>query len=430
MGLASILQTNCQCSDRPNALSVLIGGELGTAFRKLLPVETKRDEGIFFSGTELSATIAANISESLKVGATILDPACGSGDLLLACADYLPTGANVRDTLVLWSDRILGYDVYEELVNLSKLRLTALAMSKSGQSTIDEELLNYQNSFRGLQVLDVLSGRRVSDRAECVVVNPPFGDMAAPAGCKWGTGKVQRAGVFVEKLLREAPEGQQVVAILPDVLRSGARYRKWRQVVAELCTTLELKVAGRFSKEADVDVFVLRAISGKGRAASWPEPDLGTTGVGGAVVGDFFEIHVGPVVPHRHREAGPSAPYIHARNAPAWQTVGRVNEERKFAGRLFHAPFVVVHRTSSPSDKKRCVGTVINDRRPAAVENHLLVLEPKEAGEEWCNQLLRVIRDRRTDVWFNQRIRCRHLTVSSLKDLPWWIENDCESTTS
>jgi hypothetical protein len=34
--------------------------------------------------------------------------------------------------------------------------------------------------------------------------------------------------------------------------------------------------------------------------------------------------------------------------------------------------------------------------------------------------LLRVLKSRKTDQWLNNRIRCRHLTVRSLNELPWW----------
>jgi hypothetical protein len=55
-----------------------------------------------------------------------------------------------------------------------------------------------------------------------------------------------------------------------------------------------------------------------------------------------------------------------------------------------------------------------------AVENHLIVFLPKNNKLSECKRLLRVLKSRKTDQWLNNRIRCRHLTVRSLNELPWW----------
>ena len=139
----------------------------------------------------------------------------------------------------------------------------------------------------------------------------------------------------------------------------------------------------------------------------------------GHVVGDFFEVHVGPVVPHRDPIEGPSYPYIHARTAPAWQTIRQIDEDRQYSGKVFSPPFVVVHRTSSPSDKSRCIATLVDMEQSVAVENHLIVLLPRDNSIDSCLLLLDVFKSELSTNWLNQRIRCRHLTVSSLKELPW-----------
>jgi hypothetical protein len=218
--------------------------------------------------------------------------------------------------------------------------------------------------------------------------------MQAPEDCQWAAGKIQIAGWFLEKLLRTAPEGQHVVAVLPDVLRSGTRYRKWRDMLSRLCVSIDIELAGRFDTNTDVDVFILYAVA------------------------DFFDVHVGSVVPHRDSLEGPSYPYIHARIAPAWQTIDHVSEERPYRGTVFPPPFVVVHRTSSPSDKNRCVATIVNEKREVAVENHLLVLLPHDKSLQSCKHLLEVLKSPQSSEWLNERIRCRHLTVEALRELP------------
>jgi hypothetical protein len=55
-----------------------------------------------------------------------------------------------------------------------------------------------------------------------------------------------------------------------------------------------------------------------------------------------------------------------------------------------------------------------------AIENHLLVLRPKDDSPKTCEELLGLLSLQRTNEWLNRRIRCRHLTVGALADLPWW----------
>ena len=104
--------------------------------------------------------------------------------------------------------------------------------------------------------------------------------------------------------------------------------------------------------------------------------------------------------------------------------VREVSNNRRFEGRVFSPPFVVVRRTSRPGDKHRALGTIINNARPVAVENHLLVLLPKDGTVKACRELLRVLRKPQTTQWLDQYIRCRHLTVSALADLPWWSDEE------
>ncbi len=53
-----------------------------------------------------------------------------------------------------------------------------------------------------------------------------------------------------------------------------------------------------------------------------------------------------------------------------------------------------------------------------AVENHLIVLRPKDGTIGKCKKLVKFLKGESTNQWFNQRIRCRHLTVSAVKDMP------------
>jgi hypothetical protein len=88
-------------------------------------------------------------------------------------------------------------------------------------------------------------------------------------------------------------------------------------------------------------------------------------------------------------------------------------------GTIFAPPFVAVRRTSSPSDRKRAVGSIILGNRPVAVENHLLVLTPNDGRLESCAELLVLLACDATSDYLNLAIRCRHLTTRSVMGIPW-----------
>ena len=396
----------------------ILNGETTLALERLVPVEIRKRAGLFFTNSALADKVADRLAPVLRTGTKLLDPACGAGNLLISCARHLPIGANLSETLALWSKLVHGYDYHVEFIRTAQLRLLVLALSFHAD----------ESSFlRDVQADQIFTNLRSEDaflqsdwgHDTCIVVNPPFGYINSPAGCDWATGKIQVAAFFLEQLLRRTAEGQHIAAILPDVLRSGTRYKAWRDTVSSLCSLLDVEPAGRFDRNTDVDVFIMHAVNGKHNHAPvrWHTPDA-SAAQGQHVVSDFFNVHVGPVVPHRDPTQGPCYPYIHARTAPAWQTVEIIAEERRYSGTVFSPPFIVVHRTSSPSDIHRCVATIVNEERDVAVENHLLVLEPHDKSLESCRQLLSILRSPQTDEWLNSRIRCRHLTVAAITELP------------
>ena len=127
-------------------------------------------------------------------------------------------------------------------------------------------------------------------------------------------------------------------------------------------------------------------------------------------------------MPHRDPHSGQPCAYLEARLAPPWDSI-RVDENsqgRRYAGTTYKPPFVVVRRTSSPSEKYRATATIVLGNRQVAVENHLIILVPKNETVTECIELVKRLKHTKTNNWLNERIRCRHLTVSALRDLPWW----------
>jgi len=405
------------------AAKLILNGRASAVLQQTVPVALRRKEGIFFTSSDLSERISSMLSEPLKKGARIADPACGAGNLLVACANRLPLGDSLEKTIEIWSDLISGCDLFEEFVLATKLRLTLLAAIRTRDFAGIQDITLKGQAFPKIRVADIFTAGDIISKSNCIVFNPPFGYMLAPEDYEWTTGKIQKAAVFFDQILHLAHKNQQIIAILPDVLRSGTRYKKWREAVNKFTSKVSVDLAGRFDNEADVDVFILQVMRGRmSGGVNWSCVDASyiNDDSGAKTVSDLFDVYVGPVVPHRDQASGPSYPFIHARTMPAWKVIRHVDEERKYEGTTFKPPFVTVHRTSSPRDRNRCVGTIINMNDEIAVENHLLVLVPKDHSLERCNKLLANLRNTNTNEWMNNRICCRHITVPVMKELPWW----------
>ncbi|WP_279488598.1 hypothetical protein [Aeromonas veronii] len=137
------------------------------------------------------------------------------------------------------------------------------------------------------------------------------------------------------------------------------------------------------------------------------------------IVSDHFDVRVGPLVAYRDPLEGIHAPYIHSKNSPPWSTIDNFTEYRKFNGRLIETPFIVIRRTSSPSDKERVIATLVAcPSSNVAVENHLIILKPKSGLLEDCHWLLTKLKSERVNAYINDVIRCRHLTVGVVKEIP------------
>lgn len=406
--------------EKKGSSTCILNGGATSALQRLISVEVRKQAGIFFTSTDLADRVAKQLSPLLRMGVDLFDPACGAGNLLIACTRYLPSGESFDDTVRIWSELIRGYDLFPEFIRAARLRLAIAAANRHPKEQINLENMKTERLFEKLKTGDVFHAGETNP-STCVVVNPPFGYMPAPKDCSWGNGRIQIAGWFVERLLRMANEGQHLVAILPDVLNSGTRYKLWRDTVCSLVSDIAVEQAGRFDPDTDVDVVIVHLIVGRGKDGSveWPDNLPQTKGLT-RKVSDCFESHVGAVVPHRDPNEGESYPYIHARTALAWQILENISERRRSIRRVFKPPFVVVHRTSSPSDKYRCVGSIVNESEEVAVENHLIVLLPKDGSLESCKQLLESLKHTETNDWLNHRIRCRHLTIPALCDLPYY----------
>lgn len=396
-----------------------LDGQPSSELRKLVPLVDIRESGAFFTGSELSRAALDPLKDTLDADSVILDPACGAGDLLIACARQLDTTSKCDScTLDQWGTQLIGRDLHPQFIRATKLRL-ALAAASTGAVSIDQDVSDIYAKFPAIEQRSGLEDHEAIERATHIVVNPPFTKVDASKHCRWASGKVNAAALFVEACVAHARPGTKIIAILPDVLRSGSRYRKWRQVITERSLISRLELYGQFDRWADVDVFIveLDVVESNGCSTScWGQPV--STNVDR--LKDYCDVRVGPVVNYRDPHRGPWRPFVQSRDLPAWESLGRILTKRRYEGRVLQPPFVVVRRTSRVGDKHRAIGTIIDGDKPVAVENHLLVLVPKGGTMKACRRILKVLKTPKTTHWLDQRIRCRHLTVSSIEELPWW----------
>ena len=398
-----------------------LDGEPGEALRNSIDLSTRRSIGAFFSGSGLSDELVDTFTMPISEDSRILDPACGSGDLLLACSRRLPIAGNLPETLEAWGRQLFGFDLYPEFIRAARARLV-LAAALRGRWDAGLGLTNIESCFRGIRVGNGLAIPEDLAEVTHVVLNPPFNLIPTPQGVEWASGQVSAAAVFVNHMLATCEDETDIAAILPDVLRSGTRYAKWRDHISRQAILRSVSIWGMFDPWADVDVFLLEASIGspsfETSKATWAGPQEQKTG---DTLESIAKISVGSLVPHRHSNRGQWHPYLHAQGLARW---GKVNvaslPKKRFNGTVFTPPFVAVRRTSRPGDSGRAVGTVIFGERPVAVENHLIVVRPIDASLDSCEKILNILRGDATDQWLNHRIRCRHLTVRALQELPWW----------
>jgi hypothetical protein len=408
--LNSIIYDNEKVSEE--LINSILNGKTTSELKRLVSLKYRKSNGIFFTGSILSEKVANKVKHFLKNGQKVLDPACGAGNLLLFCLYLMPKKSTLYETLESWSNTLYGYDLHEDFVLTARLRFLLYAIS-----LFPNERFSYfdiEKFFYNIEVKDSLKIENLNKKHDCVVLNPPFGYSKSNVTCEWAKGKVQLAALFLEKVIVDAPEGQHIVSILPDVLRSGTRYNKWRKFVCDNSKFLEIDQCGRFDRDTDVDVFILHIVKSNNPVGLTFYKDEKHPNI----LSDFFEICIGSVVPHRDPEIGPICKFLHVKNAPAEKVVNKILEKKNYFGKTFKAPFLTIHRTSSPSDKKRCKVTVVDTKGAIAIENHLIVLKPKDNSLETCLKFQQLLSSDKTTRWLNKHIRCRHLTIASVKNIP------------
>lgn len=378
--------------------------------RSLFPVKKLQESGSFFTGRILAEKLISAFSLPIDRNSRVLDPACGAGNLLIECSRHLPVYPSLYRTLTEWGGILHGWDINPSYIESTKLRLILEAVRRGCQS--DCTLEDACQRLRRIHCFDALSAQAENFTGIThLAANPPF--IATPSPCPntWGEGKTNLAGVMLLHCLQYLPDGAEVSVILPDVLRSGSRYRIFRQKT-ETYLDAQCDQLGRFDEKTNVDVFLLHGKRCNKSKIFWYEESDGQT------VGDKFEVFTGPVVEYREVFKGPETPYLTAKNVKTGEIIEQAGHLRPYSGKTHCGPLVLLKRTSSPKEKIRLKVAVVADTRPLALENHLIAIRPHSGTLDDCLMLADWLCKTTANEFINKRIRMRHLSVGAGKSIP------------
>ncbi|MGF2652443.1 N-6 DNA methylase [Serratia marcescens] len=382
-------------------------------------IDSLRRLGIFFTGEELSLECATFIGKTLNDSSKVIDPCCGAGNLLVALSKHLPLRPTLTQTLKLWNETIYGYDLVEDFIEATKIRLIFQALER-GVNVDESDLNSNLDLLSNIQCKNGLADDIHPGTFTHVMINPPYNQSLLSNYKYWKGGKVNLAAVFIDKYVTDAKNETHIVAILPDVLRSGTRYEIWRNAM-ELMLQGEIYLKGRFDKKTDVDVFILDAhVVGKSEGLNWTIEQCTDINLS-----KFFSVSIGRVVPHRDPVEGDLHAYIYPGLLNSWVEIDSsdIISKRRHKSIPVNPPFITIKRTSSPKDKDRAGAHLVYGNDPIYVENHLIVVKPFDDKIETCHKLMDQLKSERVNDYFNNIIRCRHLTVKAVKNIPFDIED-------
>lgn len=380
--------------------------------------EERKKNGVFFSGAAWASSIISSIPDG--EWQRFIDPNVGIGDLLACAVQSLKVNRDFEFTIDDWRRSVAGGDISPRFTQMAWRRIVDEAARRVREAGGEVEGRQVDSAYAYSPFFndDFLKTNLELRAGDCVLMNPPFQRMCSPSkGEAWGMGAKTAASFHLAKVIENSPRGVGIVALIPDVIRSGSSYEKFRQYVSEFVEITRFDPMGSFGGGADVDVAILAGTTRGARTSSFAAAE---TVESAGTVSEGFDVRVGPVVPHRTKQTGPLLPYFTARTAEDWECIDNAIFFEKFKARAENSPFVVIKRISSPSDRFRARAAIVHTGGDVYVENHLIICKPKRGGVKACKKLLRSLRDERTNAWLNDRIRCRHLTVSSVMEMPIW----------
>jgi hypothetical protein len=222
--LASLLESGVREGSelRQVELDAALDGQPSRELRKLYTIDSLRNTGTYFTGSKLAHRLVDSLKWNLGNAEWVVDPACGAGDLLVACARHLPVHSDLTRTLRDWGTKLAGFDVNSAFVDAARYRLALLALrrSKIANGSFDKSVLS--GFFPHIRSGSGMEDWGLPHRPSLIVVNPPFSYGEASSDCCWGSGRVSQAALFMDSCVKNAASGSGMAlppgsGVLPSV---------------------------------------------------------------------------------------------------------------------------------------------------------------------------------------------------------------------
>ena len=210
--------------------------------------ELRKELGIFYTPTEFANQVLDTLPiESIAPeDRLVLDPACGSGNLLLAAQERIeaiaPGAWSTPQTHEWLKAHLFGWDIDPVSVEIARLSLLLSALPLGNNWRVERQ--------------DVLGPTLPDIRPTVLVSNPPWHN---PRGARKET-----AGAFVDRSVRLLADGGLLACVLPATWLTSSTAKASRTLLSEHCEVFEVWRLPRdvFAPEARVACAVVFARKG------------------------------------------------------------------------------------------------------------------------------------------------------------------------
>jgi adenine-specific DNA-methyltransferase len=205
---------------------------LGEAYLETLDAQTRLREGRHYTPAALSDSLWREIQSVGNRDGLVLDPACGTGALLLpALRAFVKAARDAGSALADLPRKFAGTDVDEVAVWLGNALLGAEMLPLWAELHEDER----QRLPQLLRTGDGLA--EPAQRPETIVLNPPYGRIRLDPSARkrWHAslyGHANRYGLFLHAAVEHVADGGLVGAVIPTSFLGGAYYQRLRAFLA------------------------------------------------------------------------------------------------------------------------------------------------------------------------------------------------------
>lgn len=219
------------------------GDILGFIYQEIENTANKKNKGQYFTPPEIVSTLVDAITEPLFTieleplkEKRILDPACGSGQFIIALLEklktiYLSFGITKKEAYVYALDNIYGYDIDE-----TALKITAFNLKKI--TGIDFNFHLAKHDFIYKDNLQFNQNKLDENTFDIVIGNPPWGSSLTNEEKKYyrnnyysGKSGINTFTLFIERSL-EVLEGEGSLAFLiPEAFLNIKAHKNCRELI-------------------------------------------------------------------------------------------------------------------------------------------------------------------------------------------------------